>query len=1184
MPNNNENRFQALINNIIEGYYECDPKGNFTYSNESFAQLFGVKREEVIGRNYCELFNHEDAATLGDIFSRIFSTGQPVKQTSIQITSSCNDTRFLETSIALIRDEGDRPSGFRGIMRDVTGYKRIQDALAESEKKYRDLVEQANDIIYRNDARGNFKYINKYGIEKLGYSLEEFTKLNYVDIIPPEFRKEVLDIYKTQFKDAIQQSYHEIPVLKKDGSTVWIGQYVTRIANEVDDIEFYGIARDITDFKSIQDALIESEEKYRTFLESISEGYYQVDLRGNIAFINNAIVGLTGYPREEMLGRSYVDFFTETSARKIQDVFKKVFETGESVEFSDWEVLRKDGKKRIISASVELVYGKTRKKSGFRGMIRDITDRKQYIDALIDSERKLRDLVEYLPEIVFELDSDGIILYTNKRATEILGYAREELMGTNAFNIVVPEHREHALRGFGKTLGGNRYSGEGFTFQGKNRRIPIHLYTTPIEESGITIGIRGIAIDISNILRAEDAIRESEDKFRTMIEHSSEIISIMDSDGVIKYESQSVTRVLGYAQEERLGTSALDMVHPEDRADVAVKLKQSASLHNGQLAVIKYRYRHKNGTWRHMESTGSNLMDNVLIQGILLNTRDVTESRLTEKAMQKREEKYRKLYNNALVGMITVDYPTKTILETNDLGYMIFGYKSFDALVGTDFLSIFADPSDMNNLLRRLEAHREALNVELPILDKNGGKVWVEISAKKDEENQEIKVVIIDISKRKQAEELLTYYTFYDQLTQLPNREMFSNKLRMEIIKSQRRDREKIFAVMCLGLDRFKNINEMHGPVLGDKLLQKIAAKLRTSFREDDLVARLDGDKFMLLFVEIANTEEIVDVVQKTFAVFSDPFIVDSNVFHITASIGVSFFPNDGNREEALMHNAETAMYHAKEKGRNTYYLYDERMNREIIKRIRIEEELQHAIIRNEFVANYQPKVTRDGRLIGMESLIRWHSPSRGLVPPFEFIPIAEKNGMIEEIGNIILYQSCMQNARWQGNGYPPMRVAVNLSPYQFNHPDMVPNITRVLKETRLDPQWLELEITESGIMSNEKESIEKLNELNGLGLSISIDDFGTGYSSLSKLKDYPIDMLKIDKSFIDHLPHHPKSATIATTIIDLAHNLGFKVVAEGVETIDQLDFLETNRCDYYQGYYFSKPLSTEDFEKKLRP
>jgi len=446
-----------------------------------------------------------------------------------------------------------------------------------------------------------------------------------------------------------------------------------------------------------------------------------------------------------------------------------------------------------------------------------------------------------------------------------------------------------------------------------------------------------------------------------------------------------------------------------------------------------------------------------------------------------------------------------------------------------------------------------------------------------------MRVVIIDISKRKQAEELLTYYTFYDQLTQLPNREMFTNKLRMEIVKAQRRDRNEVFAVMCLGLDKFKNINEMHGPSAGDRLLQKIASKLKTSFRDDDLVSRLDGDKFMLLFTEIGNPEGIVDVVQKTFAVFSDPFIVDSNVFHITPSIGVSIFPSDGRREDTLMRNAETAMYHAKERGRNTYYLYDEQMNAEIIKRIRLEEELRHAIIRNEFLAHYQPKVTQDGAIIGMESLIRWRSPNRGLVPPFEFIPLAEKNGMIEEIGNIILYQSCLQNVRWQRMGLHPVRVAVNLSPYQFNHPDMVANIQSVLRETNLDPQWLELEITESGIMSNEKESIEKLNELNGLGLSISIDDFGTGYSSLSKLKDYPIDMLKIDKSFIDLLPDHPKSATIATTIIDLAHNLGFKVVAEGVESREQLGFLVTNRCDYYQGYYFSKPLCTEDFETKLK-
>ncbi|MBP7584578.1 MAG: PAS domain S-box protein [Spirochaetes bacterium] len=1183
MASDNDTRFQAIINNIIEGYYECDLAGNFTYSNESFARIFGRNRDDIIGLNYSALLNPDDSARLGEIFTHISRTSQPVKRTSLTNLTDTGDMRHFETSIAPIVDGGDTPTGFRGIMRDVTNYRKAQDALMESEKIFRDLVERANDVIYRNDAQGNFKYINSYGIAKLGYSLEEFTKLNYINIIPDEYREGVLEFYRTQLLDSTEQTYHELPILKKDGSIIWIGQYVTRAVNAHGEVEFYGIARDITDVKAIQDALIESEDKYRTFLESISEGYYQVDLRGNIIFVNNAITSLTGYSRDEIVGKSYAGFFTDATSKKILEVFAQVFQTGESVEFSDWEVLRKDGRKRIISASVELVFTKTRRKSGFRGMIRDITEKKHYIDALIDSERKLRDLVEYLPEMVFELDSDGIILYINKRATELLGYAREELMGRNAFDIVAPEHRQRAMRGFGKTLGGKRYSGEGYTFQGKDRKIPVHLYTTPIEESGITIGIRGIAIDISSILDAENAIRGSEEKFRTMIEHSSEIISILDTDGVIRYESHSVTPVLGYTQQERLGTSALAMVHPEDREQMAEVLKRSATLRNGELAVIKYRYRHSNGSWRHLESTGSNLMDNPLIQGILLNTRDVTESRLAEKAMKKREEKYRRLYNNALVGMVTVDYPTMTILETNDLGYRIFGYDSCADIIGNALSSVFADPEDLTALIRRLDAQGEAYNVEVPLLNRKGEKVWSEISAKKDDENRELRVVIADISKRKQAEELLTYYTFYDQLTQLPNREMFSNKLHMEIVKSQRHGREKNLAVMCLGLDRFKNINEMHGPALGDRLLQKFAAKLRSSFREDDLVSRLDGDKFMLLFSELGSAEGIVDVVQKTFAVFSDPFLVDGNVFHITASIGVSIFPHDGNREETLMRNAETAMYHAKGRGRNTYYLYDEQMNREIIKRIKMEEELQHAIFRNEFIAHYQPKVTRDGRIIGMESLIRWHSPQRGLVPPFEFIPLAEKNGMIEEIGNIILYQSCIQNYRWQEKGFAPMRVAVNLSPYQFNHPEMVTSICRVLKETRLDPQWLELEITESGIMSNEKESIEKLNELTSLGLSISIDDFGTGYSSLSKLKDYPIDMLKIDKSFIDHLPHNSKSATIATTIIDLAHNLGFRVVAEGVEKEDQLEFLVKNNCDYYQGYYFSKPLSTEDFEKRIR-
>ena len=925
------------------------------------------------------------------------------------------------------------------------------------------------------------------------------------------------------------------------------------------------------------------ENRFETVINNIIDGYYECGRNGIITYCNDSFVRLLGKDREAVLGTNHSEIFPSEEIPVIDELFSRVSDSGIPEKHASVQVNGPKGETKHMDISILPVSDGKKKSPGFRCIIRDVSHRNHFIDALIESERKLHDLVEHLPEIVFELDSSGKINYINKRSTEVLGFTREELMGTSALELVIPEQRERAARGLGKTLKGKRYTGESYYFQSKTRGIPIHLYTSPIEESGVIIGIRGIAIDISNIVEAQNAVKESEEKFRTMIEHSSEIISILDPEGTIQYESQSLSQLLGYDPAKRMGTSALDMVHPDDREKLVNLLKHSTSSHNDRPGVVEYRYRHIDGSWRHMESTGNNLSGNSLVRGILLNTRDITERKLAEKSMTKREEKYRRLYNNALVGMVTVDYPTWTIIETNDLGYGVLGYDSPAEFIGNDFLGLFADSSVVNNIIRKIESSGEVTSVEVSVINRNGEKIWVEISAKRNDDTETLNVVIIDVSKRKKAEELLTYYTFYDQLTQLPNREMFSNKMQMEIVKAHRRDRDEIFAVMCLGLDRFKNINEMHGPVMGDRLLQKIAVRLKAGFRDDDLVSRLDGDKFMILFSEIGSPEGVVDIVRKTFGIFVDPFILDDNVFHITISIGVSIFPNDGKREDTLIRNAETAMYHAKEMGRNTYYLYDEEMNKEILRRIRIEEELRYAIIRNEFFAHYQPKVTRDGRIVGMESLIRWHSPARGIVPPFEFIPLAEKNGMIEEIGNIILYKSCVQNIKLQEKGYCPVPVAVNFSPVQFKHPDLVPNIRRVLKETNLLPQWLELEITESGIMFNEDDSIEKLKELNRMGLSISIDDFGTGYSSLSKLKDYPIDMLKIDKSFIDHLPHNAKSATIATTIIDLAHNLGFRVVAEGVEKIEQLDFLVDNNCDYFQGYYFDKPLSIEDFEERMK-
>ncbi len=925
------------------------------------------------------------------------------------------------------------------------------------------------------------------------------------------------------------------------------------------------------------------ENRYKEIIESMIEGYYESDLRGNIIFCNRSFCDIVGIEYEKITGANFRLFVSDKDVSTFYKMFNKVFRTGESEKLLSWEFFNHAGEKKFIDASIVLVRDERGEPLGFRGVVRDITGYRKVQEALRESENRYSDIVESLPEIVFELDGNGTITYTNNRALEILGYTREELIGMNAVDMIYNEEKERAFRGISNTLLGKRHSGKWFHFRMKDgRMLPMELYTNGIFRNGRVVGIRGIAIDISLILESEKALRESEEKFRTLIEHSSEIIGVVDINGFIKFESNSVYKILGYTTMERIGTNALEYVHPEDREAMTTAfmngLKDSDSTN-----TVQYRYRHKNGSWKYLETTGSNLLDNALIRGIILNSRDITEQRIVQKSLMRREEKFRSLYNNALVAMITIDRITETIVESNDLGYRVFGYETKSDLIGTLASEMFANPNDIHLVNETLRTKGYIDTLELQMKKGDGTLFWAELSAKPDYEAGDLKAVIVDITKRKHAEELVRYYTFHDQLTGLPNREMFMNRLQMEIVKAARREHEEVFCVMCLGIDRFKNINEMHGPIIGDKLLKKIAERLRRSFRQNDLVSRFTGDQFTMLFSDLGDTEGVIDIVQKTFNVFADPFIVESSVLNITPSIGVSIFPNDGETVETLIKNAESAMYLAKEKGRNTYNLFDAKMYEEILARLKMEQELQYAIYNNEFVAYYQPKVNAESRIVGMESLIRWNSKHRGLVLPHNFINMAEKNGMIETIGNLMLYQSCMQNKRWQEMGYPAVRVAVNLSPYQFKQPNLIDTIEKVIRETSLDPHWLELEITESGIMDSEKSNIDKLFALSEMGIAISIDDFGTGYSSFSKLKDFPINTLKVDKSFIENLPHDRKSAMITTAIIELAHNLGFNVVAEGVSTKEQYEFLAERSCDHYQGFYFYEPLESVTMQMALQ-
>lgn len=429
----------------------------------------------------------------------------------------------------------------------------------------------------------------------------------------------------------------------------------------------------------------------------------------------------------------------------------------------------------------------------------------------------------------------------------------------------------------------------------------------------------------------------------------------------------------------------------------------------------------------------------------------------------------------------------------------------------------------------------------------------------------------------------LNHLAYHDVLTELPNRILFEDRLTQALVLAERN--RQTLGVLFLSLDRFKKVHDTLGRATGDKLLQKVAERLRSSALKGETVARFEGDEFALLLTQMGGTEgeDVVEVIFQINESLSLPFIIDDRELFITASIGISLYPDDGTDAAALLKNADAALYLAREQGGNNYQFYTADMNAKAMKRLTLENSLRRALERSEFKVYYQPMLDiNTGRIVGMEALLRWHHPELGFVEPSEFIPLAEDTGMIIPIGEWSLRTACAQNKAWHDAGFAPLTLAVNLSARQFQQLNLTEVVVRILQETGLKPDDLELELTESSIMKNAESAVRTLGELKALGVKIAIDDFGTGYSSLGYLKHLPIDTLKIDRSFVCDATTDPDDAALVMTIIMLAHNLRLKVIAEGVETEEQRKFLHLLRCDKWQGYLFSRPVPADAFEELL--
>ncbi|MEK6663055.1 MAG: EAL domain-containing protein [Pseudomonadota bacterium] len=571
-----------------------------------------------------------------------------------------------------------------------------------------------------------------------------------------------------------------------------------------------------------------------------------------------------------------------------------------------------------------------------------------------------------------------------------------------------------------------------------------------------------------------------------------------------------------------------------------------------------------------------------LLPAIEREVADAAVRRRAEHEAKESEERFRATFSQAAVGIAQVA-PDGRWLRVNQRLCDIVGYSEAE-LLGKTFQDItYPDDldTDLEYVRQMLAGEIRTFTMEKRYIRKDGALVWINLTVSlvraADGSPKYFISVIEDISRRKVTEAQLMHLATHDHLTHLPNRSLLQDRITQAIAHAERAERQ--MAVLFLDLDRFKNINDSLGHDVGDKLIIVLAERLRGIVRSGDTVARVGGDEFVIVITELQYETQAENVARKVLEVLAEPEVVDGTELFLNGSIGISLYPRDGRDCHTLLKNADAAMYRAKEAGRNQFQFFTQAMNANAVHRLTLENELRHALEREEFSLHYQPQIDlANGAVVGMEALLRWHSPTRGMVSPAEFIPLAEESGLIVPIGEWVLRTACAQNKAWLNAGMQSLRVAVNISARQCRFNSLTKLVERVLADTGLDACHLELEITESLLMDNPEESASTLHDLNQMGIQLAIDDFGTGYSSLSYLKRFPIHTLKIDQSFVRDITSDPDDAAIVKAVIAMARSLKLRVVAEGVETAEQLEFLRAHDCEGMQGYYFSKPMPTEQF------
>ena len=1196
-----ENRlFRVLAEQSSDIILLVNREGVTIYENDAVERILGFKAEVRIGSKVFDNIHSDDLNAITVAFDKLFQDeNAPTQKDEVRIRDIHENWHNFEIFASNLTQKNVIEAIVVNL-RDITERKNAETLLKESEERYRLLANHMKDLLWLMDLDLNMIYISPSAEKLIGYTIDELKENPLGKLLTEASVKKAIDFFSIEMSkglaapsDYILKRSLELEFRCKNGHTLWEENKFSFIRDENGKPAFLLVqSRDMTEQRRTERILQESEarhrqrgERYRNILDNMEEAYYEVDLHGNLTFFNTTATTNLGYTDDEMMGMNFRQYTDKEYQQKVFDAFSKVFLTRESIKGIDWVLISKTGEKRPIASSISLVGDAQGNPIGFRGVIRDITERKKAEEALRQSEARYRNILDNMEEAYYEVDLHGNLTFFNTTAARNLGYTDNVMMGMNFCQYVNKKNADKLFEAYSKVFltGESVKAFEWELISKESGKIPVESSISLMRDTqGNPVGFKGIIRDITERKRAEEAIRQGEEKYRTILETIPDVYYEVDLAGNLTFFNDNIVFVIGYSKEELTGINYRAYTDKE-AAKIVLQAFNKVYTTGEPVKEIDWPITRKDGTKIYIDQSISLIKDSsgkpVGFRGII---RDITERKEAEEAIRQGEEKYRTILESIQEGYFEVDLAGK-ITFCNDSMARIMG-AAREELMGMSYKNLTRKENTkeifyaFNNVYKTGEPSK---TFDWQIMRRDGVEVFVEtsITLQKDPSGEPagFKGMIRDVTERKRTEQQIKYMATHDALTGLPNRLMF-NQLLNQAIRSAMRHQQQL-AVFYIDLDRFKIINDSLGHDAGDLLLKEIARRFRSALRGVDVVGRLGGDEFVILIEQVGELSQLEFVAHNIISSAMKPVILMGEECRVTASIGISIYPKDGQDQESLMKNADIAMYFAKEAGKNNYQFYSKDIQSQSTERMGIETNIRLALERKEFSLQYQARLDcKTGVITGVEALLRWKSPSLGSVTPTQFIPVVEETGLIVPIGRWVMKTACTQNVAWQRQGLPPVCMAVNLSLRQLMDDKLLDDIKTALDDSGMTPNLLELEITESAIMHHPARLISILNDIKKLGVRIAIDDFGTAYTSFAQIKSIPIDMLKVDRSFIRNLPQDSDHRVITDAIIAMGKVLGLTVVAEGVETQAQEDYLRDHICDEMQGFYLSKPIDPDQF------